>query len=233
MKRYAIIPAMLVVLFAGSTALAQHDGDIEFGYANGKIEIEFGPEGFVFEGEFPTSGLFQQNTDDPGFESEDGSLTPGDIIDYLVLGPLMYHNGTSFAPVPTGVAIVISDNPSGSLIVDANTVGPVSGPGAIAQADSSGEVHAHIDFTLTPSGLGAAEFGAYGFLMQLTTTNPNIASSDPFYMVFNFGLSHHDFHEAVEDFAAIIPEPSSMLLCGMGLTFVLARRRRRSTVVSC
>jgi len=219
------------------TAFAQHaHSDVEFEYTNGMIDIKFGPEGQVFEADLETSGTFEQNTDDPGFASETGDglgVEPDNLIDYNILGPLRYHDGNAFAPVPGNAGIVIDDNPNGGMTVTASTVGPVSGTGVITQADEFGDVHAHVDFTLEPQSLDTAEFGAYGILMELTTDEPGIANSDPFYIVFNFGLEEDEnlpgphFHDAVEDFAASVPEPSSLFLAALGGVLLLVRRRRR------
>ncbi len=224
-------------LTLGQSAMAVHS-DIEFKYDGGKIAIEFGDEGQVFEGDFPTTGSFEQFTDDPGFASEvdEGlGINPGDIIDYNILGPLKYHNGTAFATVPTGASIRIDDNPTGSLTVDALTTGPVSGPGVIGDADGDGDVHSHIDFTLQPGEFDTSNnppAGAYSLLMELTTDADGIANSDPFYIVFNFGLAEGEngpFETAVGDFAALIPEPTSLAIAGLGGLLLLSRRRTRQS----
>lgn len=224
----------IALVFPTTAALAQHAGDIEFSYSGGKIDIVFGPEGPAFESDFPTTGSFEQFTDEPGFISQAAEglgINPDDIIDYNVLGPLKYHNGTSFAAVPSGAQIEISDNPSGGLFVSDTTVGPVSGTGVIGQADGAGDFHWHMGFDLLPIGLDTPEYGAYGLLMELVTDEPAIAASDPFYIVFNFGLDEQVFDGAVEDFAAAVPEPSSLALAalGCGLIGVAGRRRRTKT----
>ena len=46
---------LILLAFSVSPLLAQHEeghSDIEFSYVGGKIDIEPGGEGFVFEGEF-------------------------------------------------------------------------------------------------------------------------------------------------------------------------------------
>lgn len=220
--------ALITLLMLGQTALAQHS-DIEFQYVNNKIEIEFGSEGHIFEGNFDISGTFEQKTDDPGFDSEISEglgVYPNDLIDYLVLAPLTYHNGTDFAPVPAGASITIGDNPSGGLTVDALTVGPISGTGLIAQADPLGNVHTHLEFTLNPLSLDTPAYGAYGILTRLTTDEIGIANSEPFFFVFNFGLEEAVFEGAVGAFAARVPEPSSLMLAGFALASSLFRSHR-------
>lgn len=223
-----LVATILVVCSAG-VALAQHEhSDVEFVFTDGKIDIEFGDEGQVFESEFDIDGTLEQETDDPGFASETAEglgVEPNALIDYDVLGPLMYHNGSGFATVPAGAQLVIGDNPSGELVVDAATVGPISGPGAIAQADSSGDVHTHIDFRLEPLTLSTGDYGAYGVLMQLTTDHAGVAASDPFFLVFNFGLEEEEFEGAVGAFAAMVPEPATGFWLAVVLLGPWFRRR--------
>ena len=153
-----------------------------------RLSMRHGSIGLVFEGSFETSGAFEQRTGNPGFltDAGEGFLLPlSTIVDYNVLGPLAYHDGTDFAPLPTGATITIGDTPDGELTVGATTSGPVTGPGFVAQANSTvGGVHQHISFELDPLSLDTPEYGAYGLLMELTThvDSPAIlASSDPFY----------------------------------------------------
>lgn len=245
--KFGLAFAAAAAFSAGAYADGDHDhdhgsgghthghSDIEFEYHDGHIDIAFGPEGRVFEGDFQTTGLFEQFTDDPGFDTEElpGGVLPGDIISYTILGPLLYHTGNAFAPVPTGAAIQIEDALGNVLTVDGSTT---SGSGIVAQAfdagNGRGDVHAHIDFSLIPLSLEIPEYGAYGIEMAITTDQPGIEDSDSFFIVFNFGLEEDEsapgphFHDAVEDFAAVIPEPTSglALLAGAGL---LAARRRR------
>ncbi len=229
----AIMMGLMIAVGVTERASAQHS-DIEFGYDGGKIEVEFGSEGPIFESEFPTSGIFEQNTDDPGLatnEAEGLVVGAGDSIDYNILGPLMYHNGTGFAPVPAGAGIIIGDNPSGTIRIDGSTVGPVSGPGLISIADVDGDVHSHIDFTLDPPSLGAGEYGSYALKMELTTDGTGVGNSDPFFIVFNFGLDEGTFEETVEAFAAAIPEPGTMVLSALGGLVLMARRRRVAEAV--
>jgi len=222
---------VLVVLGCTSgISVAQHS-DIEFSYENNKIAIEAGPEGLVFEADLPTSGVFEQFTTNPGFGSEAAEglgINPNDEIDYNVLGPLMYHDGSSFAPVPFGAMLTITDNPFGTLVVDDSTSGPVTGPGIIGAADGSGDFHTHVTFLLGPQSLDTPEHGAYGILMDLETDEPGIANSDPFFIVFNFGLDEVVFEGAVEDFAtAVVPEPSSIALAAIGCFAIVGVARRR------
>ena len=217
----------LALMMLVSPAVADHvHTDVELGYANGHIEIEFPAHGPVYPSAFPTTGDFEQFTDDPGFATHAAEglvVGAGDNIDYRILGPLLYHDGTGFAAVPAGAKIVIGDKPSGTLDVSASTTGPISGPGVIAVADGDGHVHAHIDFTLEPQSLDTSEYGAYGLELQLTSDAAGIADSEPFGIVFNFGLEETVFEAIVDQW----PEPMSLSMIGAGVAMVLLIRRGR------
>ena len=220
-------PAILIVVSLCQfyrVAVAQHS-DIELGYVGEKIHITTGSNGPVFEGDFATSGVFQQFTSNPGFATngDEGLLARElDVIDFNVLGPLRYHNGRQFSAVPSDANITIGDNPAGLglLVIDAHTAGPISGPGAIGQVEGGGSLHSHIRYELNPRSLDTADFGAYGLLLELTTSDTNVANSDPFYIVFNFGLDEPSFGQALNDFASQVPEPASWslaILCLLGM----------------
>src|SRR5690606_22263559 len=117
MRVYLPSPILRLVLFlaatsAMGTASAQH-ADVEFVYANQKIEIAPGPYGPVATGRFTTSGIFQQYDTNPGLASEvdtGGGLGPGDQVVYHVLGELRYWNGAEFTTPESGVQVRIENN---------------------------------------------------------------------------------------------------------------------------
>ena len=202
--RLVISSIAVVMLF--SSASAQH-ADVRFSYDADEIVLRDGivgnTDGFqIFEGTFPTSGLAVRFTENPGFLSEiiNGDMVlPGDEIELEVLQSstfesfLTYYDPSTDTMSPTDATITIEDN-AGSNTSDieiANLAITGENPQFIQTASSAGEVHAHIDFTLSSEALE----GAYGILFRLNTTNPMFDSSQPIWLVFNFGLSPVEFDE--------------------------------------
>ena len=226
--------AFAAVLAGAAGGFAQHGGDILIDYQGGKIFIKPGPEGLVFEGEFyppiPLLGQPLPFTDDPGFDTlgeETGiyGLIPGDIIGYNVMGPLAYHDGASLA-TPTVDLLIIKGLTA--TVTATSGFQPGFGIGLVNldfddNGNPIGVFHKHVDFKLSSA---SAPFGAYGVQLQLFSTNPTISPSDPFWIVFNWGLDDESFEEAVH--AITIPETSSLTLalCAGAAAAGLGLRRR-------
>lgn len=196
----------IAALTVFSTVSAQHS-DIQFAYESDVLVIRDGIEGNtdgfqIFEATFPTSGFSIRFTENPGFLSEiaNGDMVlPGDGISIEILQSETFQSFLTFYdPVagtmsPTGATITIDDN-AGSNTSDieiANLEVNGDNPQFIQTASSNGEVHAHIDFSLSAD----AQFGAYGVLFQMTSTNSMIESSQSVWLVFNFGMSPFEFDE--------------------------------------
>ena len=223
---FSVVMALTLVV-SGAPVLAEPHGhsDVEFSYSNDMIDIEFGSEGQVFEGDMPATGPLTGFTNEPGFGSEtlEGlGIGPSDLISYNVLGPLVYHDGAGF--VPTTATIAGDDQPdAGVVVISADTTGADGLGGLIGQADSIGDFHVDLGWDLSDG----ASAGAYGVLLNLDTDASDIANSDPFFIVFNFGLEEGPFEGAVEQFAAVVPEPISLAVVGVGGLLLLTRRRRQ------
>lgn len=219
-----------LVLLAGS-ARGQHAGDLEFKYDGGQIFIANGEEGFedgkkMFEAEMGFGGLFDGFTDEPGFISENDvglGIGPNDIISYNILQSrfgfyLNYWNPT------TGLV----ESTASTLEIDglANlTIGSLAGGGGIlGQADALGDFHGHLDFQLS----SGSEVGAYALLVDLQTNSVGIAGSDPFYIVFGYGIDEVQHGQAVAKFAGV-PEPGSIGLLACGAIAGLVRFRRKAS----
>ena len=200
------------------TSLAQSvHSDIFFRYENGKVDTAFqGGTDRVAGGEFPTSGAFQQISENPGFFSESSiglGIQPNDVITYNILDNLEFWDGTSFTTPIAGTQILIENTGNTPDTIVGTATGeqlgdPILGHNFIDRSDSFGDIHTHIDFELEIDGSTALPtFGAYGMLMSLGTDRSGINDSDPFYLVFNFGLSSQDFDDAIIEFDQLLDAP--------------------------
>lgn len=234
-----ILTTMIVVALLGLVprmATAQHN-DIEFGYDAGQIFLETGEltesssdAHRLFEGAFPTSGLFERFTDDPGFASEIAEglgVGPNDVIGLEIIQSDNFNSYlTYFDPdlmkIAATNATIRLEKGSNALDIDAISGGLFT----VAQADANGEVHDHIDFLLSEG----AEFGAYGILFEMTSDDSAIENSEPVWLVFNYGMDEAVFDgAALEAFGKLsaVPEPSSAMILGaLGVGLVSLRRRR-------
>ncbi len=236
-RRLFFYGAVLTLLLPISPAFAQHAGDIEFDIDGSIIEIENGEPSLLyadkmFEGVFKVGGLFNRTTDDPGFEAHRGLPDyAGRLIGFdLVAG----HHGhflhffdpvTGLIAASHGYSMQISWGPTPAQNLTLTSTS--GGSGLIGEIASDGAAHFHLDFwihpDLPPSANGT--FGAYGLLMNLNIDDPSISNSEPFWLIFNYGMTEEDFSAALPAFTGI-PEPSSAALLGLlALTAMLQRRR--------
>ncbi len=235
---FAVTLALLIPMNA---ALAQHEGDVHFAYEGGKIVILDGEPSFkyghrYFEGGFGFGGLFDRFTSDPGFETfGEFPIGAGDIIRFDLHTGHHGHYLNFFDPELGQISsahdhsINILKGPSNNPILNVDVLAetfevnnhPTFGFGLIGAAGSTGYFHQHANFQLSSS----APVGAYGFLMSLNTDATGIGNSDPFWMIFNYGMDEPGFHNAISAFTAV-PEPSSLLaLAGIAAIGCLSRRR--------
>lgn len=236
-RRLVFLGATLTMLLNLSIVVAQHEGDIEVHIHDGEIEIENGAPSVwfaskMFEGEFSTGGLFNRTTINPGFEAHDGLPDfAGNVIGFDLLPG---HNGNFlhfFDPVAGALAASHSHSmhiswgsiPGQSLTLSALT----GGSGLISEIESDGELHAHLNFWIHPDLAPAANgtFGAYGLLMSLNIDDPSIANSDPFWLIFNYGMTEEAFEASLASFTGI-PEPSTAAVLGLLALSAVFRRRR-------
>ena len=231
---------VVVMGMSGIAYAGEGHTDVEFSHEDGKIAVEFGDEGPVFEGDFPTEGIDLQYTSEPGFASEveDGmGIGSEDQIIYNVLGDLLYWN-EGFKPVPNNGQIRIINRPPAPLVPD-TIIGAATGAqtggfdpaiNRIGNAELNGDFHSDLDIFLDPKGDAAdpSMFGVYGFMISLSTDAAGIADSDPFAMVFNYGLEEETFEEGVEAMANLVPEPtgSVSILLALASGVVCFRRRK-------
>ncbi len=230
--------ALLLALgvLAPPSALAQHAGDLDPTLASGKIVFDTGnllprnaATGYkIYEGNFNDFAGGPNSTDDPGFDVVDGTFVAGQQLWFKAIGTLGYWNGSAWGAAPGSATFTITDALGGNTLIKAS--GVTNPFGAIGEADDGGGIHAHIDFSISPTPAGPV--GAYMATLFLTsrtsdgvTPYPGITDSDPFHLVMNRGLSTPNFENAVSVLAVPEPETYAMLLAGLALVGGLARRR--------
>lgn len=227
--------AFAALMAAAMPVLAEephlHAGDIELEVdggqlvAHGAAHTQFGTGYAIFESDFGDLGGGPFKTDDPGYDSVEGTFAHLDIINYKALGSLWYWNGASWGnSVVNGESIRLNGNLGEETFW---TTSGVAGDltGLIGQAGSDGKIHEHLDMSVkAPVGF-APTMGAYYVTLQLVSDN--YTSSDPYLIVFNNGLSASAFESSIDALVTPVPEPETyaMLLAGLGLIAFKLRRR--------
>ena len=189
------------------------------------------------------------SADQPGFTTNNSKglmVNSGDAIMINALdaslhsnfgvGYVNYYNPGSNSLEASG-RIAFEDNTGSTpnLILNGSQIESGVNPQFIGLASSGGNVHDHITWDLLDDS--SAPTGAYGILVQLqsdfSTLDGNIdLSSDPFWLVFNHGMSTEEFETmALPSFGiSSVPEPACstilLLVCGT----VMVKRRRTKLI---
>lgn len=237
--------ALSTVVLAGSIH-ASASADEEHGHADmspyvvgGKIivgayidgEGAGGEAQYVFGYELGESAIDPYNIGDPGFNAQSGSgLTPGSNLGVRVLSDLYYWDGAgdfALSATPEGESLMLLFG------AQSRTVG--TGTGELADlffgpaVTGEGVFHAHLFSSLLGSdgnsipgdGIEPA-VGIYAVQLSVLSSDGVTADSDPVWLVYNNGLDE-ELHEAAMD--ALVPEPGSLALLGLGAAGLLRRRR--------
>ena len=206
------------LVFSSGPVYAQEISHSDVFFTYGATQIEITPQGnrLTIPQVMPDGGFFAQANVNPGFFSErdvGGGTGANDVVGYNVLGDLVFWSEGEFGtPRPT-TEIRIVNNPRS---VEDTIIGTGTGEqrasfdpleNAIGQSSGSGDFHAHVDFRLEPLTTEPEEkplFGAYGLKLSLSSDNVNVQDSDPFFIVFRFGIEEDQFTRALDDFDALL-----------------------------
>lgn len=181
----------LATLTAASTALAQHAGDIFVENVDGQLTTGLVSANTtihdhrVFASEFGET--FPNFTDEPGFDSDAGQFAPGSQIGFDILTSLRLWDGQDFT-TQASVSITVS---FANLSVETGN-GFVEGFGL--PVANNGEWHKHLNFVINQPHTP----GIYLMSMQLWSTEQGLATSEPFYIVFNQETDEAIHDEAIE-----------------------------------
>lgn len=193
-------------------ALAQHS-DILFSYDSNQVTLateNAAVEG-VWTGNLPVGGPANQGTTSPGFAATtDAVLYEGvaHAIGYDVLDGLHYWDGAGFSSAGPGVHLELDNGLGPNTLAyedSGELLGAVDTPYAnvIDEVSSTTRFHKHIAFRLRPNS-PTPPYGAYGLKLRLITGAQGVAPSDPFMLVFNFGLGQQAFADSLDAFAALL-----------------------------
>ncbi len=216
-----LLPSLVVSCLVSHPVLLHAQSmhsDVEFGYDANQIDVKVTDTtgARVGVGDFALDGLFRQFEENPGFASESDvglGINPSDTIVYNVLDNLLFWNGAGFATPNPSTQVRIENNGAVPDTLVSSSSGSQSGgfdppTNVIGQADGIGDFHSHVDYHLepniAPNPPPLPEIGAYGLKLSLATDAVGIADSDPFLIVFNFGLDSIGFENAVEQFAELL-----------------------------
>lgn len=212
LKKIIILSTTIVFGLLSVSTIAQdgHDHDEDTAHLHGG-DIQpwrTGAEIFVnkdlFETDFGDISGGPFVTDDPGVDVniQKGTFTPGNWLRFQPVGQLLFWDGINWqSTVPNGERIEIKDVLDNAVTFHPHGVS--ENTGIIGQIDSEGGLHEHLDFSIfdasnTPGGSP----GAYRIQLKLFESQPDtdisvsIATS-PVAIVFNRGLEHEHFEQAV------------------------------------
>lgn len=233
--------AATMLIAAAGQALA-HVGDAGLAVVNNRIVTGIVEEPMpgtevvvpgerVFGGDFFDQGGVVYS-DNPGLFAENGTFAAGSRLTFRILGAVRRWNGSNFDDLATERIRIELGAATPVLSPVTDTI--VNGFGFTVPA--VGGFDEHYDFFLTnASGADitvpalpapATNTGVFLLPLDLSTDQPGIARSEPFWFVLNWGEDeavHDEAIEFVEEF--IVPAPGAAALLGLG--GLLAGRRRR------
>lgn len=248
--------ALVFSAIASTSLQAQHAGDVEFGYnslsspTSFMIEAnEFTSDGILyFESEMEELDPFNPgdfSSDEPGFTTNGGegflvnqddqiwlNALDASALSVFGLGYVNFYNPNSDSLESFG-RIGIYDNSDSTLdlILNGDNIESGINPQFIGLGDDDGDIHDHLIVDLLDDS--TAPTGAYGIMFQLQSDFADAdgsmdLSSDPFWIIWNHGMSESDFEtRAMPRFGvSSVPEPCSLSVLALGLVTTLLRRKR-------
>lgn len=203
----------------------------------------FAPNMRVFTFELGEDPLLPTSVDHPGINNEGGTakdaggndvvtdgtgLPLGSTLSIVILSDLLYWDETGFIAVRDSETMEIDYN-TGTRTAGTGT-GALS-PLPVKTFTDDDHVHLHLVATLLDESslTDSATPGVYMIEALLQSNDSGVADSDPFWLLYGYGLTdEHELHEAehwVE--VNLVPEPTALALLGAGGVVCLAGRRRR------
>lgn len=209
--RNASLVAILLAAATTSHLHAQHAGDIGLAVTDARIATAevgtggLGPARRAFSATLgETAPWF---SDEPGFDGEPGTFVPGTRVGFRFAAPLLAWDGTSFGPTdPAGSAA--GERMRVSYVTLGATTGSAPAPGFDLAVQADGGWHRHLAFTLLAApGAAEPDAGVYMLTLEMTSTDPGMAASRPFVIVFNGGADDATFAAAFAAAEAALQPP--------------------------
>lgn len=221
--------AWLALVFVAAGTASGH-GTLKFqvGVADGAFTVSPGVyRNFSIEEMLVSYGPVITNEGEPGFDPA-GSLPLPASVQVRFVQPLVYWNLDVAADAPLPM-------PAGTVRVNFDTQVTGTGIGGpdIAYLDRfiSTESHHHLTWILD----NPDQAGLYGLWARIESQNRSVldvAPSDPFLIVLNYGIDNPAAYDTGVDRLALtaVPEPSTLALAGVAVAAVgwrWCRARRR------
>jgi hypothetical protein len=216
---------LLISILIPRGKLAAQDADIQLNVADGQLTVDDGTYlATIREVDVRGDGTLWRSTN-PGYAAEGfGIFAGGDQVFVEFASPLWFWNGSRWGPAGPEEYLRVVHPVTDELVT---LLGSSTLPQElfIEQTDAFGGLHTHITFELGAASGAAPRLGAYTMRQRLSS--PQYASSDPFFVVFNNGLSNAEFRAA----AAAVPEASSVALAVLAIAtaIVLVSRSPRGS----
>jgi hypothetical protein len=183
--------AIVACVLAPAAVAQVHSGDITLSLNAGTITTNAtsGPDR-VFTATLGES--FENFTSDPGFDCLSGTFPTPSRVGFTISGALKRWTGSSFTfPIDERMEIAFGGAAGFSVLTPASDS---STPGFSLSVGSNGQWHRHLEYTL----LSPASDGIYLLPLSLFSTNPSIAASETFYILFNQNATTTDLEAAVQ-----------------------------------
>ena len=197
---------------------------------------------FTFDFDNPDSMVLGHNTTtDPGVHAvgadevaEVPTLTASGLrdgfkISFDILSNLQYWNGSTFTTaLPGNETLQLQIGPSSDTLGGTGPIPAGYNIGTIGTTGNVGSEGIHVHFASTLTGPGGVDptDGVYAFLMDLKDADPEVATSAPYYVLYNYGATDEDVCNAAAFAETLVPEPSACVLAALGGALMLGGFRR-------